>query len=44
MPDVHQVLEDWGDTELADFRNHLEKLKNWLDDRRDTVIIPDSTS
>lgn len=44
MPDVHQVLGDWSDTELADFRKHLEKLKNWLDDHRDTVILPDSTS
>lgn len=40
MPDIHQVLEHWPDDELADFSKHLDKLKCWLDDHRDTVILP----
>ncbi|MBV1959914.1 MAG: MarR family transcriptional regulator [Pseudomonadales bacterium] len=41
IPDIHQVLEDWQDDELAEFSQHLEKLKCWLDDNRDTVILPE---
>ena len=40
MPDIHQMLADWQDDELVDFSRHLEKLKCWLDDHRDTVILP----
>ena len=43
MPDIHQVLGHWPDEELADFSKHLEKLKCWLDDNRDTVILPTKT-
>lgn len=40
MPDIHQMLADWPDDELADFSQHLDKLKGWLDDHRETVILP----
>jgi len=40
MPDIHQVMGHWQDDELADFSKHLEKLKCWLDENRDTVILP----
>ena len=40
IPDTHQILDNWDDAELKDFRKHLEKLKDWLDDHRDTVVLP----
>ena len=40
LPDVQQIFADWDDSALIDLEAHLEKLKDWLDNNRDTVILP----
>lgn len=40
LPDVQQIFADWDDSALIDLEAHLGKLKDWLDNNRDTVILP----
>ena len=40
LPDIQQIFAGWDDSTLIGLQTHLEKLKDWLDDNRDTVILP----
>jgi DNA-binding MarR family transcriptional regulator len=40
LPDAQLIFAEWSPEEIDTFHQSLFRLKNWLDDRRDSVAVP----
>jgi DNA-binding MarR family transcriptional regulator len=41
LPDAQLIFAEWSPEEIDTFHQSLFRLKNWLDDRRDSVAVRD---
>ncbi len=41
-PDQAGYFEGWKRSEVTELHRHLERLKTWLDDHRDDIVLPDT--